>query len=118
MADLPKKPRRSLPFGETWNQASWKEARRRAIQSKDPYCGECQKFIDVTLPMKLPDGSYNPLACEVDHIVPTSRGGPLYDLENLRLTHMRCNRKKGAKMSTDYDGLEAGVNPVPLSNPW
>lgn len=116
-ATLPKKPRRSLPNGEVWNQASWKEAVRRAKASKDPICGECHKFVDVTLPMNLPDGRRDPMACEVDHITPTSRGGALYDLENLRLTHMVCNRKKGAKMESDYVGLGAG-NPVPLSNPW
>lgn len=109
---------RNLPFGQSWNQASWKLAVKRAKASKDPVCGECHTFIDVTLPMKLPDGSMNPLACEVDHIVPTSRGGALYDLDNLRLLHMRCNRKKGAKMQDDYAPLATGGNPVPLSNPW
>lgn len=113
-----KKPRRTLPNGEVWNQASWKEARRRAIASKEPICARCQKYIDTSLPMNLPDGKRNPLAVEVDHIVPTSRGGALYDLENLQLLHMRCNRQKGAKMASDYEGLEAGINPVPLSNPW
>lgn len=87
------------------------------MASKEPICGECHNFVDVNLPMKLEDGSWNPLACEVDHIIPTSRGGSLYDLDNLRLTHMRCNRKKGAKMESDYAGLGAG-NPVPLSNAW
>lgn len=117
-ATLPKKQRRTLPNGEAWNQASWAQARKRAIASKDPVCASCHNFIDVTLPMNLPDGSRNPLAVEVDHIIPTSRGGVFYDLENLQLLHMRCNRKKGAKMASDYDGLEVGGNPVPLSNPW
>jgi 5-methylcytosine-specific restriction endonuclease McrA len=115
--DTIKKPRRSLPNGEVWNQAAWKDARRRAIASKDPTCAWCHQFIDVTLPMKMPDGSRNPLSVEVDHKVPTSRGGPLYELDNLQLTHMRCNRQKGAKMSEDYDGLKV-ANPVPLSNAW
>lgn len=117
-ATLPKKQRRSLPNGETWNQASWAQARKRAIASKDPVCASCHNFIDVDAPMTLEDGSRNPLAVEVDHIVPTSRGGSFYDLENLQLLHMRCNRKKGAKMASDYDGLQANQNPVPLSNAW
>ena len=116
-SQLTKKPRRSLPNGEVWNQASWKLARKRAIASKEPICASCHQFIDVTLPMNLPDGKRNPLAVEVDHITPTSRGGALYDLDNLQLLHMRCNRKKGAKMASDYEGLEA-QNPVPLSNAW
>lgn len=109
---------KQLPFGQVWNQASWKLARKRAIASKDHVCAGCHNHIDVTLPMKLPDGSWNPLAVEVDHIVPTSRGGALYDLDNLRLMHMRCNRKKGAKMESDYAELATAGNPVPLSNPW
>ena len=118
MEPVKKKPRRSLPNGEVWNQASWKEARKRAIASKEHVCAKCHQFIDVSLAMNLPNGKRNPLAVEVDHIVPTSRGGPLYDLDNLQLLHMRCNRKKGAKMDSDYTGLETSKNMVPLSNAW
>lgn len=112
-----KKPRRTLPNGEVWNQASWASARKRAIHSKEPICASCHKFIDIHDPIKLPNGKLNPAAVEVDHIIPTSRGGQLYELSNLQLLHMVCNRKKGAKMASDYDGLEI-TNPVPLSNNW
>lgn len=113
----PKKQRRSLPNGEVWNQASWKEARRRAIASKDHTCAICHHFIDVTLPMNGPDGKRNKMSVEVDHIIPTSRNGALYDLDNLQLTHLICNRKKGARMTSDYEGLDTD-NPVPWSNQW
>lgn len=109
--------RKILPNGDPWNSASWESARKRAIQSKDPFCAICQNFVDISLPRKDSKGKWNPLACEVDHIIPVSRGGQPYEVENLQLTHMRCNRKKGAKMDSDYKGLESG-NPVPLSNPW
>lgn len=89
----------------------WAAARKRAIASKDPICAICHKPIDLEAPKN------TPLAVEVDHIVPRSRGGDYYDLDNLQLTHHRCNRQKGAKMADDYVGLEV-VNPVPLSNPW
>lgn len=112
-----KKSRRFLPGGESWNQASWSSARKRAIASKDPVCSQCHNFIDVNAPVKLPDGKLNPLAVEVDHIKPISRGGLPYELENLQLTHMKCNRKKGAKMASDYEGA-GPENPVPLSNAW
>lgn len=117
MSDTNKKPRRSLPNGEVWNQAAWKEARKRAMASKNPICAICQTFVDVTAPMVLENGERNPLACEVDHINPTSRGGALYELENLQLTHMKCNRKKGARMDSDYDSMPM-ENLLPLSNPW
>lgn len=108
-----------LPRIHKWNQTEWAAARRRAIASKDPVCAICHKYIDVELPMKDPvTGVYNGLAVEVDHIVPRSRGGAIYELENLQLTHMQCNRKKGAKMASDYEGLQPDLNPVPLSNSW
>jgi 5-methylcytosine-specific restriction endonuclease McrA len=112
-----KKSRLFLPGGEQWNQASWATARQRAIASKDPMCAGCHTFIDVSAPIKLPDGKLNPLAVEVDHIVPISRGGQPYELENLQLLHMKCNRKKGARMESDYVPGTV-VNPFPLTNNW
>lgn len=70
------------------------------------------------MPMKDPEtGVFNGLAVEVDHIVPRSRGGSLYEIDNLQLTHSKCNRKKGGRMAEDYEGLRV-ENPVPLSNNW
>ena len=89
----------------------WALARQRAIASLDAVCAICHRPIDLEAPKN------TALAVEVDHIVPRSRGGALYALENLQLTHHSCNRKKGAKMASDYVGAEV-TNPVPLSNPW
>lgn len=96
---------------KTWNRTEWALTRKRAIASKEPYCAICHGFIDLEAP------AFSPLAVEVDHIIPRSRGGQLYELENLQLTHSKCNRKKGAKMDSDYSGLKV-ENPVPLSNNW
>jgi 5-methylcytosine-specific restriction endonuclease McrA len=93
------------------NGVEWGQARKRAIASLDAVCAICHRPIDMNAPM------HTPLAVEVDHIVPRSRGGDLYALENLQLTHHSCNRKKGAKMASDYVGQEV-TNPVPLSNAW
>jgi 5-methylcytosine-specific restriction endonuclease McrA len=89
----------------------WGIARKRAIASKEPYCAICHGWIDLDAP------AFSANAVEVDHIVPIARGGSLYELDNLQLTHSRCNRKKGAKMDSDYAGLKV-ENPVPLSNNW
>ena len=108
----------ALPRKQVLNNTEWQAARRRAIASKEPYCAICHKYIDVQLPMTDPaTGQRNPLAVEVDHIVPRSRGGQLYELDNLQLSHSICNRKKGARMDEDYEG-QRSVNPVPLSNNW
>lgn len=93
------------------NGTEWAAARRRAIASLDAVCAICHTPIDLDAPKN------TPFAVEVDHIVPRSRGGSLYALENLQLTHHRCNRKKGAKMAEDYTG-QVVTNPVPLSNAW
>lgn len=96
---------------QKWNKTEWALARKRAIASKEPYCAICHGYIDLEAP------AFSPLAVEVDHIVPRARGGALYELDNLQLTHSKCNRKKGAKMDSDYEGLKV-ENPVPLSNNW
>jgi 5-methylcytosine-specific restriction endonuclease McrA len=94
-----------------WNKTEWALARKRAIASKEPYCAICHGYIDLEAP------AFSPLAVEVDHIVPRARGGALYELDNLQLTHSRCNRQKGAKMDSDYVNNKV-ENPVPLSNNW
>lgn len=99
------------PQKQKWNNTEWANARKRAIASKDPFCAICHKEIDFEAP------AFSRLSVEVDHIIPRSRGGAMYDVENLQLTHSRCNRKKGARMSSDYEGLD-NTNPVPLSNNW
>lgn len=107
-----------LPTKQPLNQAEWKQARKRAIASKEPICALCHKWIDVTIPCKDPaTGAFNPLSVEVDHIVPLARGGLPYDIDNLQLSHSVCNRKKGSRMASDYLGDDV-VNPVPISNPW
>ena len=100
-----------LPRKQKWNKTEWALARKRAIASKDPVCAICHTSIDLEAP------PFSALAVEVDHIVPRARGGAMYDIDNLQLTHSRCNRQKGAKMASDYDGLNV-ENPVPLSNNW
>lgn len=101
----------AIPRKQKWNKTEWALARKRAIASKDPICAICHTFIDIEAP------AFSPLAVEVDHIVPRARGGAIYELENLQLTHSKCNRKKGVKMAEDYEGLTV-ENPVPLSNAW
>lgn len=107
-----------IPSTQKWNRTEWAATRKRAIATLDPMCAICHKYIDLELPMKDPaTGAWNGLAVEVDHKVPRSRGGALYALDNLQLTHNACNRKKGARMAEDYEEQQA-INQVPLSNPW
>lgn len=107
-----------LPRIQTWNKTEWAAARKRALATLDPVCAICHKYIDVELPMKDPDtGAFNGLSVEIDHIVPRARGGSLYALENLQLSHSACNRRKGSRMADDYEPNQA-INQVPQSNAW
>jgi 5-methylcytosine-specific restriction endonuclease McrA len=99
------------PRQQKWNRTEWAATRKRAIATLDPICAICHRPIDLEAP------PFSPLAVEVDHIVPRSRGGSLYGLENLQLTHSQCNRKKGARMAEDYADQQA-INQVPVSNHW
>lgn len=103
---------RILPDGSVMEDVYWQAVRKRAIASKDPICALCGTPIDM-------DAKPNtPMACEVDHIVPVSRGGAPYDIDNLQLTHSRCNRMKSNKIKEDYDGVNLADNLCPLSNNW
>lgn len=101
---------RRLPNGARWEKPVWEAVRKRAIESMDPVCALCGKPIDMSLPAQ------TPMSCEVDHIIPISRGGAPYDIDNLQLTHRRCNRLKSNKLSKDFE--DAKENLCPLSNNW
>lgn len=101
----------TLPRVAKLNRAEWELARKRAIASLDPICALCHTPIDLEAP------KFHPLSVEVDHITPRARGGSLYALDNLQLSHSKCNRKKGSRMAEDYAGSKV-ENPVPLSNAW
>lgn len=84
--------------------------RKRVIATYDT-CALCGREVDKTLPY------LDPLAPEVDEIVPVSRGGSPYDWDNLQLVHRVCNQRKGSKMAGDID-LRGVQNPTPLSKAW
>jgi 5-methylcytosine-specific restriction endonuclease McrA len=64
-------------------------------------CWLCGNPIDYTAPRN------HPAAFEVDHVIPKSKGGT-DDPTNLRPSHSRCNRRRGAGRR----------NPPPQVNTW
>lgn len=62
---------------------------RAAVLARDDVCGICGQPVDKTLHY------LDPGAPEVDEIVPVSLGGSPFELTNLRLTHLLCNRRRG-----------------------
>ena len=100
-----------LPNGEIFNEREWKIAKKRAKAMYDPICALCHGAIEMEA------ATFAPLSCEVDHVVPLARGGSPYALENLQLTHSRCNRQKGKKMASDYAYKQA-PEMLPISSNW
>ena len=74
-------------------------------------CAICGREVDKTL------NYLDPLAPEIDEIVPVSRGGSPYDWDNLQLVHRVCNQRKGNKMAGDIDVTKI-ENPTPVSRAW
>lgn len=83
---------------------------RKRVYATQSECGVCGNFVDVTL------AAGSPMSPELDEIVPVSRGGSPYDIDNLQLTHRVCNRRKGAQMPGDK--LAEDLNPTPNSRAW
>ena len=84
--------------------------RKRVLATYDT-CALCGREVDKTLPY------LDPLAPEVDEIIPVARGGSPYDWDNLQLVHRVCNQRKGSKMAGDID-LGGVQNPTPVSRAW
>lgn len=84
---------------------------RKQVFATQSVCGICGKEVDKTLPFN------HPLAPELDEIVPVSRGGSAFDIDNLQLVHRLCNERKGNKMVGDVN-LKKIQNPTPVSKSW
>nr|DAK34105.1 MAG TPA: HNH endonuclease [Caudoviricetes sp.] len=97
-----KDPRRQFP--------KLREDLRKRVYAMQDTCGICGREVDKTLP------AGSPMSPELDEIIPVSRGGSPYDIDNLQLTHRICNRRKGAKMPGD--DLADDINPTPNSRAW
>jgi hypothetical protein len=58
--------------------------RLNVLERDDGLCGICGEDID-------------PLDYDLDHIIPTSKGG-LHEMDNLQLAHRACNSRKAANL--------------------
>lgn len=91
------------------------KARHIAAEGPIPICPLCGKPIDLTL--KTP----HPLSCELDEIIPFSRGGSPTSFDNTQLTHRICNQRKGNKITTNTTGRQNTKQPqntIPISRQW
>jgi len=69
---------------------AWQRFRARLIATAPhPVCHLCGQWVDVTL------SGMDPMGPTVDHLVPVSRGGAVFDPANCAVTHRRCNTARG-----------------------
>ena len=81
---------------------------RNRVKSMGLPCHICGQAIDYDLP------AGDPMAYELDEIVPVSRGGDPYDHANVAPAHRICNQRKGARMPGD----ETAGQRLPHSRSW
>lgn len=93
------------------NGAKWRALQRRVRARMDP-CALCGEAIDYGLPPG------DPMSFTIDHIVPISRGGGVYDPENCQAAHLRCNQAKGARMQDSEPKAAERAKCFPLSRSW
>ena len=66
-------------------QTDWQRVRRVVYERDGGLCMKCGKKVDKK-------------SFHVDHIIPLSKGGPEWDLNNLELSCIKCNLEKGGKI--------------------
>lgn len=71
-----------------------------------PYlCGICgRRHVDPDAPQ------YSPDALVLDHLVPTSLGGSMYSIDNVRIASFRCNNKRNNSEALDIIKKVPGIN--------
>lgn len=89
-----------------WEAYSWREAIYAALFERDggSNCALCGVEVDMALASGPKGDEWGP---SIDHITPRSLGGS-DDLGNLQLAHWRCNRAKGARLTTTPFERRAG----------
>jgi len=89
--------------------------RRRQLRSRvlreETHCGICGEVVDKTLHHR------EPMAPEVDEIIPVSLGGSPLQRSNTRLVHRVCNQRRGDGRRERMQAAE-GRAPVVASTIW
>ena len=91
------------------NGSKRRELRKSLLRTQST-CALCGKPIDKSLP------HLDPMAPEVDEIIPVSKGGNPLDRNNVQLVHRICNQRKGNKMHGS--GMAVKDLPNPTSRKW
>jgi len=99
---------------DLYGSSRWQRTRRQhitAAAARAEPCGLCGKPIDYRIDGRHRDGP------TVDHIVPTSLGGPMFDWGNLRPAHKSCNGRQGALL-VNGRANRRGRQPLRTNRDW
>lgn len=88
---------------------SKRTALRKRVAAMGLPCALCGRPIDYSLPPG------NPMAYELDEIVPVSRGGSPFDPSNVQPAHRLCNQQKGNRLGNPHP---AGSGRIATSREW
>ena len=83
-------------------------ALRKRVASMGMPCALCGQAIDYSLP------AGEPMSYELDEIIPVSRGGDPFDIDNVQPSHRICNQRKGNKVQP----RQSENLPLPTSRDW
>lgn len=95
------------------HRVAFERNKKRILKTKHT-CGICGQDVDKTLAYP------HPLSPAIDHIIPVSKGGHPSNIDNLQLTHWKCNRDKSDKLySGQTDTTETiGNRNLPKTIEW
>lgn len=99
------------------------------VKREESCCWLCGGEVDQTLTVII--GSHgkkcadpecigctpHPMRAEVDEIIPVSKGGDPLDRGNCRLSHRRCNRRRGNAEVVDAP-VRAALDPFETHRSW
>ncbi|MCR5584570.1 MAG: HNH endonuclease [Lachnospiraceae bacterium] len=89
------------------------EKNRKRILARDSVCAICGRPVDKSLPQ------HDPMAPQIDHIIPISKGGHPSDIDNLCLVHACCNKAKSDKVYlSDKENKAVSNQNLPWSVDW
>lgn len=80
--------------------ARWERIRKIVLSPTYLVCWLCRKPINKGL------HHTHPMSKTVDMVIPISKGGDPYDIDNLRPAHRYCNTSRGNRTVTDVKERE------------
>lgn len=100
-----------------------RNALRKRVAAQGRPCAICGQPIDYSLTTWIDpkDGKEkrHPWSYELDEIVPVSKGGSPFDINNVQPAHRLCNQKKGDKvLRRVVEAPESEEEELPTSRDW